>query len=101
MKVKTPKVLERSPEVAGFTLDKVVVAVLCFLGVISFGYYNILAALFFVLFGAGYFFFLNKFSAKGEFYQFLRYHTGKRCICGDIKIKSLTNKIRRPMKKTI
>jgi len=99
MNIKTPKVLEKTPVVAGFTMDKVGVAVISFLGFfLSLGFSTVVAILF-LLIGGAYFYFYKLFPAKGEFYQFIAFLTGKKCIVCNASIENLTRKKRKPMKK--
>ncbi len=92
MEIRSPKVLEKTPEVWGFNLGKVAVIVLSGMGLLFIGPYSLKTALVFPLFGGVYFLIDAKFPAKGELLQFISYNTGNKCIHCKKQLKKLTKK---------
>ncbi len=90
--IRTPKVLEKSPEVFGMDLGKVGVAAGCFIGLLFVGFYNIKVGLIFPLLAGVYFYIHARFPAKGEMNQFIKFRMGYKCIEGNDLIKNLVDK---------
>ena len=92
VEIRTPKVLEKTPEVFGYDLGKVLVGFGCTLGLIFVGFYNIKVGLAFPAFAFIYFYIKIKFPEDGELMQWYNYNTGNRVIRCNYKISEMVVK---------
>lgn len=89
MEYKVPKVLEKEPEVQGFSIIKVAVIVGCGLGFLFTVFTHTMQSMVFPAFAGIYFGIDSRFPGKGELGQFIKYNTGHHCINVDMPIKKL------------
>lgn len=90
MEYKTPKILERTPLVAGYPVMSVMIVVICLLLFIFLVFKNILISLVFLIIPVTYLYIEKKFPGKGEFKEyFLEYKFGIKCIRFNKKLENL------------
>ncbi|WP_340200098.1 hypothetical protein [Ascidiimonas sp. W6] len=89
MEFKSPKVLEKEPEVMGFSMLKVAIIVGCGLGFLFTVFTKFYVSLIFVAFAGIYFGITFRFPGKGELSQFIKYNTSSHCIKHDVPLKQL------------
>lgn len=87
---KSPKVIEKVPEVMGLDVGLTVTLVGCALGfLLTVTSSKFLLSLAFVVAGGAKYFIAIKFPEKGGLTQFIKYTTGSHCIKMDQEIKTL------------
>ncbi|MEM9001363.1 MAG: hypothetical protein AAGB24_13955 [Bacteroidota bacterium] len=89
MEYKCPKVLEKSPQVMGFSLAKVGVILVSILGFLFTMMNHFFLSLIFPVSAGAFFYVTNKFPGKGELAQFLKYKAGNQCIKCNQQLKCI------------
>ena len=86
---KSPKVIEKVPEVMGLNVGLIVILAACLIGFIYTAFNNFFHSLIFVIFGGGYYYLSIKFPQKGELMQYIKYETSSHCIKVNQEIRTL------------